>query len=134
MAERTDNKNRKFISGRDILILAVVIMVAVGAIWYMRTSAVKEGNVAIVSVHGQEIMRINLVEYEDKTERISLKPYGAPASLELSEGGIRFVDVECPDHLCEAMGVCRQEYEMAVCLPNATMIAVYAPDDAPNMS
>lgn len=132
MTEDTPKKTRRFITGRDIMIIAVVLLIAAAALWYMRSSAAKEGNIAIITVNGNEIMRLNLAEYQTKTERISLiDEYHVPVSFEIAEGGIRFVDVDCPDHLCEAMGVCREEYEMAVCLPNATLVAVYTPEDAP---
>ena len=125
-------ERRAFVRRSDLAVIAVLIVAAAVAIWFMRTRAATEGNVAVVTVRGQEIMRLDLSDYAKGTHRISLlEDYFVPVSLELADGGIRFVEVDCPDHLCEQMGICKNEYETAICLPNATVVAVYAPDNLP---
>lgn len=123
---------RRFTGRRDIWVVLALVAAALLAMWALDALGSKEGNIAVVTLRGQEIMRFNLRDYAQKTERVSLvDSYGVPVHFELKDGTIRFVDVDCPDHLCEAVGPIRGEYESAACLPNETLVAVYSPEDVP---
>lgn len=43
---------------------------------------------------------------------------------EIKNGQIRFIDVDCPDKLCENFGFLSREGELAVCLPNRVSIRI----------
>ena len=134
MTEETQSAGRRFISRRDAIIIAAVVLAALGVMWYTNTVTAQDGNIAVISVDGKEVMRLNLAKYKNKSEYISLEEaYGVPVNFRVEDGGIRFVDVTCPDHICEAYGVCSREFDIAVCLPNRTMLVVYAPDDVPKV-
>lgn len=46
-------------------------------------------------------------------------------SFEVKEGAIRFVDVDCPDHICEDEGFVSLEGQTAVCMPNRVALSIY---------
>lgn len=125
-------KRDKFISLKEIIIIASLLIFSAAGLLYIRSTSSVSGNIAVISLGGEEIMRIDLGKYKDKTELISLKEeYDVPVNFEVKDGGIRFYDVTCPDKLCEKYGVISNEYESAICLPNQTVLRVYAPDDIP---
>lgn len=85
----------------------------------------REGTpVAVISVDGAELRRIDLRQAEEGTFSIQAET-GKPVSFEIREGRIRFVDVTCPDHVCEKAGWCGAPGERAVCMPNRTTLICY---------
>ena len=78
---------------------------------------------AVVIVKNQEVLVISLSQHEG-TEQISLESYGVPASLEISENRIRFIRVDCPDHICENTGFIGKAYQSAVCMPNKAAVSI----------
>ena len=46
-------------------------------------------------------------------------------SLEVKDGAIRFVDSQCPDHICEGFGFISQEGDYAVCMPAGVAVTIY---------
>lgn len=45
-------------------------------------------------------------------------------TLDVKDGGIRFINSKCPDHVCEGFGYISHEYEYAVCLPAGVSIII----------
>lgn len=107
------------------LILAVVICAAVGFYLYRP----REGRtVAVISVDGTEIRRIDLAQAENGVFSIR-EETGKPVSFEVLDGAIRFVNVTCPDHVCEKAGWCDGPGQRAVCMPNRTTLICYAANE-----
>lgn len=103
------------------LILVLVICIAAGFYLYRP----REGRaVAVISVDGNEIRRIELEKAENGIFSIE-EESGKPVSFELQDGAIRFVNVTCPDHICEKAGWCDAPGERAVCMPNRTALVCY---------
>lgn len=89
----------------------------------------REGNaIAVISVDGEEYRRIDLANAADGTFSIA-RDTGKPVSFEVRGGKIRFVDVTCPDHVCEKAGWCESPGQRAVCLPNRTALVCYRADE-----
>ena len=109
----------------DILTAVLVLALVLTALWRLLAPEAEQDLAAVITVDGVEQLEIPLYEVEDLT-RISLEEYGIPAHLELDHNRIRFVDVDCPDHLCEKTGWLTQAYQSAVCMPNKTVASVYA--------
>ena len=118
-------ENRDFsLKKRDLLILLAVFLLAAAAWLFWRATASSEQNLAVITLDGAEIRRIDLQKEPDG--RFSLQEqYGVPVSFEVKDGAIRFVDVDCPDHICENTGWVSLEGQTAVCMPNRTALSVY---------
>ena len=103
------------------MIFAAVILALAGVLWVMHLGA-KPGKSAFVEMIG------------GKTQTISLETDGVyhiegaklPVTLEVTDGKIRFIDSQCPDHLCEGFGWVQTEYDSAVCVPAGVSVRVKA--------
>ena len=51
--------------------------------------------------------------------------YGVPVSFQIEIHKIRFIQVTCPDHICENAGFLSMEGQSAVCMPNRTSLSIY---------
>lgn len=80
--------------------------------------------VAVISVDGTEIRRVELAAAEDGVFSIQ-EETGKPVSFEIRDGAIRFINVTCPDHVCEKAGWCSAPGQRAVCMPNRTALICY---------
>ena len=78
-----------------------------------------------ITVDGKEIERIPLSQAENKTFSIQGKT-GKPVSFEIQDQAIRFIQVDCPDHLCEKAGWCKEPGQRAICMPNRTALICYS--------
>jgi hypothetical protein len=113
---------RRFFRLQDLTLLAALLVIA-GFFLVLRPMLAEPGATAVVTLDGEEIMRVPLNENDDY--RIDLlADYGVPVSFEVTNGGLRFVDVTCPDHVCEKTGVIREEGQTAVCMPNLVAAVV----------
>ncbi|WRS26499.1 NusG domain II-containing protein [Oscillospiraceae bacterium MB08-C2-2] len=117
-----EKKQRPFLRWQELVLLLVLVC---GLLWwkYQRPA----GATAQLYIGNQAVMALKL---DSTVRRIDLaEEYGVPVSLEISGGKLRFVDVDCPDHLCEKTGWISQEGESVVCLPNrvAAVIAQSGP-------
>lgn len=75
------------------------------------------GHTAELAVDGQVVLTIPLEGAQPQV--IDLRePFGLPASVEVREGSARFVQVDCPDHICEQTGWIGPLAPTAVCMPN----------------
>ena len=97
------------------MIFAAVILALAGGLWVMHLGA-KPGKSAFVEMIG------------GKTQTISLETDGVYhiVTLEVTDGKIRFIDSQCPDHLCEGFGWVQTEYDSAVCVPAGVSVRVKA--------
>jgi len=112
----------------EILMAVLVVILVLVALWRFVVPKAQQDLVAVVTVDGTKQLEIPLYEVEELT-RLSLEEYGIPANLELDQNRIRFVDVDCPDHLCEKSGWLVENHQSAVCMPNKTVVSVYGISD-----
>ena len=118
-------ENRDFsLKKRDLLILLAVFLLAAAAWLFWRATASSEQNLAVITLDGVEIRRIDLETEPDGVFSLQ-QEYGVPVSFEVKEGAIRFVDVDCPDHICEDEGFVSLEGQTAVCMPNRVALSIY---------
>ncbi len=119
-----EKKSRFLLKKNDWLALSSLLLLAVFLLILGRFCAAKEKNIAVVTLNGNEILRLDLEEEEDRI--ISLQEeYGVPVSFQIENHRIRFVNVTCPDHICEKSGYLWMEGQIAVCMPNRTTLSVY---------
>ena len=118
-------ENRDFsLKKRDLLILLAVFLLAAAAWLFWRATASSEQNLAVITLDGAEIRRIDLETEPDGVFSLQ-QEYGVPVSFEIKEGAIRFVNVDCPDHICEGEGFVSLEGQTAVCMPNRVALSIY---------
>ncbi len=111
---------RKGIDRWELVLLVLALLVLGGFYWLNN----KEGpaGTAHVTVNGEQVLELALENAPDQT--IDLSVYGVPAFLEVREEKIRFVNVTCPDHICEKTGWIWRDGQSAVCMPNRTAVVI----------
>lgn len=112
---------------QEVFLISLLLLICVGfGVWFYRP---KSGDTtAVITVDSKEFRRIDLQNAPDQTFSIYDKT-GKPVSFEISEGKIRFINVTCPDHVCEQAGWCEKPGDRAVCMPNRTTLICYADDE-----
>ena len=114
----------------DIFLVIIVIAAALTALAFYNWSRDKhkEGSAAIVKQGDVIVHRINLDEIKE--------PYTFEIEgdyrlvVEVSNGSIRVLEADCPDRLCVKSGWLRYKGDIAVCLPNKTMIKLEGVNDS----
>lgn len=114
---------------RDLIFLAAVLALALAGFLLVRFFA-REGNTAVITLDGREIIRLDLTRETDRVFSLE-EEYGVPVSFEIQGGQIRFVNVTCPDHICENEGYLSREGQRAVCMPNRVVLSVYGDTNEP---
>lgn len=105
------------------IILAIVLLCVASAAFLYRP---RGGDaVAVISVDGKEYRRISLSDGGEPYIFSIAADNGKPVSFEVSGGRVRFIDVDCPDHVCEKAGWCEKPGDRAVCMPNRTTLVCY---------
>lgn len=98
-------------------VFCIIILALVG-IFVMLPQ--ESGSSAVVTLPGDEQVIIPLDE--DKQYDFTAGKY--TVHLLVEDGSIRFVDSECPDHLCEEFGKLSMDNEQASCLPAGVTVVV----------
>lgn len=110
---------------QNLLFAAVVLLLAGAlALWLAHTGLSgtdTPGTAARVTVDGRggDVL-LSLAE----DGRYSIEGGRLPVTLEVAGGRIRFVESQCPDHICEHYGWLSQEYDQAVCMPAGVVVTV----------
>lgn len=103
-------------------IIAVVLIAAVMMYIFQKTNN-GEAHIARIYVEGTLYKEIDLRKAENSTFSIQ-DDTGKPVSFEIQDRKIRFVQVTCPDHICENTGFVYSEGQTAICLPNKVVLVV----------
>ena len=109
---------------REFLLIVTAALLLLSVLAYNQFGV--HGGAARVSIDGQVVLSVDLAREPDGMIALG-GDYGVPASLEVKDGKIRFVDVDCPDHLCEKAGFIGADGQMAVCMPNRTAVVIVDP-------
>ena len=107
-----------------VLILAVL---AIGAAILLLTHNNREqGAYVVVMVQNKEIARYSMTNngvydiYDNN---------GNTNKIEISDGRVRMLEADCPNHLCMHQGWIRFEGQSIVCLPNKVTVIVRGTGD-----
>ena len=111
---------------RDWVVIGALLLLAAGCWLFYRFTyrPPQEQNLAVIMIAGKEVMRLNLLEETDRIFSLE-EDYGIPVSFQIEDHRIRFVQVTCPDHICENAGYLSMEGQSAVCMPNRTSLSIY---------
>ncbi len=110
-----------------ILIGAVMILALV---MYVKGDVSKiKGGSAMVLINKTD-KRIEISLQEDKIHTIT--DGNIEVTLEVKDGGIRFINSLCPDHICEGYGFISMEDDSAICMPAGVAVIVASEVQAEN--
>ena len=111
---------------KDLAVIGALLLLADSCWLAYRLSyrPPEKQNLAVIMVDGQEVMRLNLLEEKDRIFSLE-EDYGVPVSFQIENHKIRFIQVTCPDHICENAGFLSMEGQSAVCMPNRTSLSIY---------
>lgn len=127
--EHTTKRAKKF----EFIIIGVVVAAALLGMYLLnsRPSDDADSNYAVVSIDGKAVEVVRLADYtKAEPSYVDLHQWGIEGKLELNGGQIRFIEVSCPDHICEKQGFIGQELQSAVCMPNRVSVSIYSSEDA----
>ena len=100
------------------LLLAAVILLAAGILWFM-TRPGGEGGWAVVTQNGKEIARYSLSE--ELTVTVGEDDYNI---LQISGGAAAVIEANCGDHTCVRTGAVSREGETIVGLPHKLTVHI----------
>lgn len=81
------------------------------------------GSIAHIYLNGNEIKTLKLDTVHPGVFSLR-EEYAVPVDFEIKNRRIRFVNVECPDHICEHTGFVWLDGQTAVCMPNRTAVVI----------
>lgn len=106
------------------ILLAAVILVSAGFVIYQQFAVPKDGTVAVLSVNGVDVAKVNLYEDSEPYEVDLTGLFGVKVVLEVKDHAIRFKSSDCPDQICVHAGWLSKDMDIAVCMPNQVAIVV----------
>ena len=106
---------------KEIIVVCALLILALGVFGLMQYINSAKNNCYIANAAGDHLLDFNLDEdgYYEVTG-----DYGT-FHLEVKDSKMRAIDVECPNHDCEAMGWVSRDFPMPiVCLPNNLIVVI----------
>lgn len=128
-------ENRSFGKKSDVFIIgALLLLCALGYAYFLsgQSGNAEEANFAVLTVRDEIVATFNLGDYQGEAQ-LDLSQYHFPGRLDFKDGAVRFVDVSCPDKICESVGFIKNELESAICLPNRGALMIYTPEEFKNL-
>lgn len=113
------NADRPLIRPADIVIILLVISLSL--FFLIKPMADDPSLVAVISVNGEVIRRIDLKTAEDEIIILETTP---KVTLQVKDGKIRFIDSLCPDSTCEKSGYLDSHGDTAACVPAGTVVTI----------
>lgn len=110
--------------GDIVLIACLIASVIVGfaVLRFFRGDGYDSHRIAVIKQNDKIIKRIDLDEVQ-KPERIDVSS-GFYEVILVERGRIRFEEANCPDLVCVKTGWLTEKGDVAVCLPNRTIIRI----------
>ena len=103
-------------------VLLVIILASFGGLELYKRHGAAGGRIAVIKQNDKIIRRINL---DAVNEPETIKISGDYNNIVLVEKGhIRFHQANCPDLVCVKTGWLDKKGDLAVCLPNRTIIII----------
>lgn len=119
-------EKRQFLKKSDWIIIGVLVVLAVGAMVFfsLNKGGKDDHRIAVVTVQGQEVLRVDLTAQSEE-EIIDLSDKAdITAKVQIKDHKMRFIEVDCPDHICEKTGYVGEETQSAICMPNKASITI----------
>ena len=110
------------------LLFAVIV---IGGILTYTMLGQGEGTVAVISVDGEVLERIDLSKVR-KPYNLEISTQYGHNTVHVERDAISVSEADCPDKVCVNHGPTDQTADPIVCLPNKLVVRVLAPGDDPN--
>lgn len=112
-------ENGGFLGQKNTIIAALIILFAALLAGFFLLKP-KGATATITAVSGgTKTVLLN------KNQRIAIAGQGGiDVMILVKDGGISFINSQCPDHVCENFGVLRQEGQWAFCAPLGVSVRV----------
>ncbi len=110
------NEERKLVTKKDIIILAVILVAACALLLSVKLGR-GSAKTALISVDGRDYMKVPLENDDEITLENGVK-------IIVKDGSIGFCESDCPDKICIRTGMLSKSGEVAACVPNRTVISV----------
>ena len=107
-----------------ILLFAAVVA---GGLLLTRRLDSRGGTIAVISVNGEEIERIDLSKVRESYDLEIATDYGRNL-VHVSPGAISIAEADCPDRVCVQMGELRRGGIPIICMPHRLVIAIEGGD------
>lgn len=118
---------RRLLRPMDLIWIGVLLAVCgIALLFFYRPWAAAETAVtAQISFQGKVVREIDLPAASDEIFVLAENP---KVSFQIENHAIRFVNTDCPDHLCENVGYISQPNHAAICLPNQVSLQIRSKD------
>ena len=105
-----------------ILLLAAGLVVACG-LWWCISSGSAGGTVAVISVDGEELYRIDLSAVKE-SYTLDIDTQWGHNTVLVSPGEISVTEADCPDHICVQRGCITGAGIPIICMPHRLIIEI----------
>lgn len=106
---------------RNILIAALVLLVALAAFFVRRQLLSQEGTKAVIQVGGQGSQELDLSR--DQEFWVGDPEIGRNL-IRVENGSVMVAQADCPDKICVHTGPISQEGEVIACLPHGVIVYI----------
>ena len=117
------NYNKTMDKKTKIWILVFVLLCAVGVGAFLLLRGDREGTVAVISVDGEELDRIDLSRVKEPYDIELNTGYGRNL-VHVEPGAISVTEADCPDRICVSMGRLQGGGIPIVCMPHHLIITI----------
>ena len=114
-------KNKSILWG---LLFAVIV---IGGVLLYLSLGREEGTVAVVSVDGEVLERIDLSKVREAYDIPVTTPYGNN-TVHVEPGAISVTEADCPDHVCIYQGRLTGSGIPIICMPHRLVIEIEGGD------
>lgn len=104
-----------------LVMIAICVILSILFILKKNKKTENEDIVAVISIQGIEILEVNLTQQKDMVIDLN-EAFSVPVKLEVKDHQIRFMEVSCPDKVCESHGFLKNNLDIAICMPNKTIV------------
>ena len=114
----------------DIILLGIIaaaIVISFAAVSTYKRSGKDTRKVAVIKMKDEIIKSIDLSTVNEP-QKIEVSGKHIQVIL-VERGRIRFFEADCPDKICVSTGWLYEKGDMAVCIPNSTMIKIEGQSD-----
>lgn len=105
---------------------AALILLSTVSMCFMRLTP--GGTVAVITLDGEEIQRIDLSKVRDPYSIRVESTNGGYNIVHVEKGKISVTEASCPDKICIRQGEISNSLKPIVCLPNKMMIIIEDPE------
>ena len=106
------------------LLCAVIV---IGGLLLYRGLGRGEGTVAVISVDGEELERVDLSKVRKEYDLEISTEYGSN-TIHIEPGAISIIQADCPDRICMAQGKLTGSGIPIICMPHRLVIEVQGGD------